>query len=337
MRTPLQVLALGHHDLRDVGGRRVVRVAARDDPVEERAVAHGLRRRPDLVERRRERDDPVARHGAVRRTQPDDPAERRRLLDRAAGVGAERPRCEPARDRRRRAAARASGHARRVPRVPRRPECRVLRRGAHRELVGVRLAERDEPRVLAPLRDGRVVDGDEPLQDLRARCRLDPLRPDHVLERDRHALAVRLVDEREVAVQLAVARVDRGAVRVPELARRRPPALEQAHGLLGGQAQRVDHASRTSVVGGTRKKPPSRSGAFANTSSCGQRRARLVVAPDVHEVERVRGRRHVGEVELGDLRDGVQDRRQLLPELLDLLLGQVEVRELRDVQDLLSA
>ena len=57
---------------------------------------------------------------------------------------------------------------------------------------------------------------------------------------------------------------------------------------------------------------------------------------DIHELERVRGRRHVGEVELRDLRDGVEDRGQLLAETVDLLLGQVEVRKLRDVQDLFS-
>ena len=50
----------------------------------------------------------------------------------------------------------------------------------------------------------------------------------------------------------------------------------------------------------------------------------------------MRGRRHVGEVELGDLRDRVEDRVELLPEALDLVLAQLEARELRDVQHLLS-
>ena len=54
-----------------------------------------------------------------------------------------------------------------------------------------------------------------------------PLRRDHVLERDRDAVAGRLVDERQVGVELLVARVDRGAVGVPELAAR-PRRVEQA-------------------------------------------------------------------------------------------------------------
>ena len=88
----LQVGALGQHDRlgqADVG--RVARVVAGDDAGQQRDVAHGVRERPDLVERRGEGDDAVARHGAVRRLQPDDAAERRRLADRAARVGAERP------------------------------------------------------------------------------------------------------------------------------------------------------------------------------------------------------------------------------------------------------
>ena len=71
----------------------------------ERASRTVVRERADLVERRRERDQAVARHAAVGRLQADDAAERRRLADRAAGVGAERERRDAGRDRRRRAAA----------------------------------------------------------------------------------------------------------------------------------------------------------------------------------------------------------------------------------------
>ena len=136
-------------------------------------------------------------------------------------------------------------------------------------------------------------------------------------------------------MQLAVARVDRGAVRGPELPRGDLAALEQPDRLLGRESQRVDHGSRTA---------PGRRDAEGVVVALGrvrehvlerQRRPRLVVAPDVHELERVRGRRHVGELELGHLRHGVEDRGELLAEALDLLLGQVEARELRDVQHLL--
>ena len=94
---------------------RVVRVAPGDDRVEERDVAHGLADRADLVEAGGEGDDPEARDGAVRRPQADVAAERGRLLDRAAGVGAEAPRGQAARHGRRRAASRAARHTRRGP------------------------------------------------------------------------------------------------------------------------------------------------------------------------------------------------------------------------------
>ena len=52
---------------------------------------------PGLVEARRERDQPVARAHAVGRLQPADAGQRRRLADRAAGVGAGRRRAPAAR------------------------------------------------------------------------------------------------------------------------------------------------------------------------------------------------------------------------------------------------
>ena len=116
MRTPFRSSRSRKLDVRHVHRRRVVHVAPGDDRVEQRTVAHVLRDRPDLVERRRERDDAEPRDRAVGRAQADVAAERRGLLDRAAGVGAERPRREPARDRGRRAAARAAGDALGVPR-----------------------------------------------------------------------------------------------------------------------------------------------------------------------------------------------------------------------------
>ena len=67
--------------------------------------------RPGVIEARREREDAVERHEPVARLEADDPAARGRDPDRTAGVRAERVLREPRRDRRRRAAARASGHA----------------------------------------------------------------------------------------------------------------------------------------------------------------------------------------------------------------------------------
>ena len=98
---PGERLALGElHGLGQLRRRRVERVSPGDDPVEERDVAHRLRHRPDLVETRGERDDAVARDRPVRRPQPHVPAQRRRLLDRAARVRAEPPGSEPGGHRR---------------------------------------------------------------------------------------------------------------------------------------------------------------------------------------------------------------------------------------------
>src|SRR5262249_35534992 len=78
-----------------------------------------------------------------------------------------------------------------------------------------------------------------------------------------------VVDEREEAVQFLIAGVDRGAVGRAQLAGGNLPALEQALGVFGREAERVDHAA-VSPVGGTRKKSSSRSGAVANTWSSGR-------------------------------------------------------------------
>src|SRR5437588_13078068 len=112
--------------LRQLDRGRVALVAARDDRVEERTVADRACDRADLVEARGEGDDPVAGDGAVRRTEADVAAERRRLLDRAARVGAERPWREAAADGRGRSAPRTAWNPRGIPRVVRRPERGVL-------------------------------------------------------------------------------------------------------------------------------------------------------------------------------------------------------------------
>ena len=108
-----------------------------------RGVGDGGGERTDLVERAREGDEPVTRHEAVGRLDPDHPAERRRLTDRTAGVRAERERHETRRDRGGAPPGGTTGHPVQVPRVVGRPEGGVLRRRAHRELVEVRLADDD--------------------------------------------------------------------------------------------------------------------------------------------------------------------------------------------------
>ena len=115
--TPAQVVRLGQRD----------RLAAAATEVESRgswpAIACSARaasrtvqrERADLIERRRERDQAVARDAAVGRLHADDAAERGGLADRAAGVGAQRQRREPAATAAAEPPLRSAGHARACP------------------------------------------------------------------------------------------------------------------------------------------------------------------------------------------------------------------------------
>jgi hypothetical protein len=50
----------------------------------------------------------------------------------------------------------------------------------------------------------------------------------------------------------------------------------------------------------------------------------------------VRGRRHAVEIELADLLDVLEDVRQLAGDLRDLFVAELQARQARDVQDLLT-
>src|SRR5207248_1725962 len=81
------------------------------------------------------------------------------------------------------------------------------------ELVGVRLAEDAQSVRFAALDDRGVVHGHVALEDARPGGRGDASRPDHVLHRNREPVTAVVVADVEIAVQLGVARVDRGTVR----------------------------------------------------------------------------------------------------------------------------
>ena len=100
------------HDPRDATSV----AAAGDDAEGQRGVFDRRGDRADLIERRRERDQAVARHAPVGRLQADDAAQRRGLPDRSAGVRAERERHQACGDRRRGSAARAAGNPLEIPR-----------------------------------------------------------------------------------------------------------------------------------------------------------------------------------------------------------------------------
>ena len=139
------------------GGGRVLRVVAGHRLQHDRGVAHGLRHRAGLVERRGEGDDAPARAAAVGRLDADDAGEGGRLADRAAGVGAGGAEHEVGGDRGSRAARGAAGGERRgvagaPPRADRRAVDRGLVRAAHGELVHVELADADRAGLPEPAR-----------------------------------------------------------------------------------------------------------------------------------------------------------------------------------------
>jgi len=195
----------------------------------------------------------------------------------------------------------------------------------HRELIGIRLPEQRQVGGLAMRRHRRVEDGHVALEDLRAGSRRHALRRDHVLDRERDATAVGLVLHVQVGVQLAVARVDRSAVGVEQLSAAHLLAREQAHRAprRSTGACRCSCGRHPEVVVITVRR-------VGEDLVAGQRRAKLILAPRVRDLQRVRGRRHVGKIELRHLRDRLEDRRELLLEAPDLVVGQFEAREPRD-------
>ena len=178
---------------RDVGAGAVVRVVARHLLQQQRAVLDRPGQRPGLIERARERDDAKARAAAVGRLHADDAAERSRLADRAAGIGAGGAQAQFRRDRRGRAAGAAARDQRRrgarfSPRINRRSEVAGNVGRAHRKLVQVGLAEQDRARPPQVGRDGRFVRRHEAFQDPRARGRPDAAGAEQILDRERDAL-----------------------------------------------------------------------------------------------------------------------------------------------------
>ncbi len=149
-----QACAVARHRAVERGG--VVRIVAGDHLQQAAASSSAVRPNgPDLIERRGERDHAVARDAAVGRLDADDAAERRRLADRAAGVGAERAGAQ--RRRRRPRPSRPTSRPARASRshgLRTGPYARVLVRRAHGELVHVELAERGPRPPLAGARDG---------------------------------------------------------------------------------------------------------------------------------------------------------------------------------------
>ena len=208
---------------------------------------------PALVERRGERDHPVAADRAVGGLEPDDPAQRRRLADRAAGVGSDRPRRRPAATAAALPPLEPPGTRLAVPRVLDRAEARVLVGRAHGELVLVGLARapgRRPPGGCARWwRCSRAV----ALEDARAGRAGHALHAEQVLDRHRRQRpSGSLLGDPEVGAEVVG-----GCALAPEvedLLARDLARRELARLLRGAGAEQVAHEAPGL---GTRK-PPSR-------------------------------------------------------------------------------
>ena len=275
---------------------------------------------------------------------PDDPAERCRLADRAAGVGAERPRRQAAGDGGRRAARGATRHPVAVPGVANRPVAGVLVRRAHRELVHVGLAEQAGAGFAeAPHRGGRVR-RPVALEDPRAGGGLDPLGAEQVLDRERGAaqgVAAGAARAGLGSPQVGVELVAGGRLGVGvevlvggDLPRLDPP--DRGRGAELDQLSRIGAGLAHACGEGTRKAPSAGSGAFSSARSRGRLGSGVVGSQDVLELDHVGRRLDAVEVERGDRVDVLEDPEQLLGHPLDLVLGELEPREPGDVQDLLA-
>ncbi len=167
---------------------RVARIVAGDDPRQQRAILRGARQRADRVER------PGARHRAVPadprmgRLEPDHAADPGGQPHRAAGVRAERAEHQAGRDRGARAARRAAGDMRRIPRVAAMAPMRVMTARAGGEFRHVEPAERDRAGGREPLEHGRGVGGDQLAENLGAARGCRAAAREHVLVGQRHAV-----------------------------------------------------------------------------------------------------------------------------------------------------
>ena len=137
----------------DRGG--VARVMPGHRLVQQRGVEHRPAERSRRVQARSKGHHPVPGRAAVGGLGADDPADRRGLADRAAGVGADGQRRLVGGHRGRRPAGRAAGDPAQVPRVAAGPEGGVLGGGAHGELVHVGLADDDRAGLPQPPGHGR--------------------------------------------------------------------------------------------------------------------------------------------------------------------------------------
>ena len=147
-------------------------------------------------------------------------------------------------------------------------------------------------------------------------------------------LAAAVLDAPEVGVEL-VAGGGRGvqASKYSPVETRRRRSLAAASATR--QVEQLGSHPRPAARGRGRRRSAG-SGAAAEHHLAGPALARLVGAQDVLQLDDVRGRLDLVEVERGDPVDVLEDPGELAGHPLDLLLGEAEPGQLRDVQYLFS-
>ncbi len=161
---------------------------ARDDAVEQHEIRYDARHRAWRVACMRDRRHARLRITVDRGPQRHDAVQRGRNPDRAAGIRTDPAGREPRGDRASVTAARATGYARLVVRIPDGAESAVIARDAERQLVQVRLAQNDRAGVDERLHNGRVCAGHEVLQAGRAGGIAHSGDVDVVFHDERHAM-----------------------------------------------------------------------------------------------------------------------------------------------------
>ena len=316
----------------------VAGVAADHVAVEQGGVGHVAGERAALVERRGERDHPVARDAAVGRLQPDDPG-----TARPAGGSSRRCRCRsptargppppPPPSRRSSRPARARGPTGSSP--GRSPSSRSTSPSRTRPCWSCRASARPRPARFA--HGGGRVRRPVALEDARAGGARHVLDAEEVLhgERDAGERALAAVRARPRHPQEGAKLLGRRALAVEARTARRRRA-RPARDLLGGLRGR-ERRSRCSRHGlGTRKPSSVASGAFASARSRG-RHGRGSSGRSTFS------RSTTCEVGSTPSRSSspicsmcLEDRRQLAGHLLDLLVGEPQPGEPGDVEDLLA-
>jgi hypothetical protein len=154
---------------------------------QQRAVFRRTSHRAGLIQAGGVGDHAVTRHHAVSRLDAADAAERCRLTDRAAGVGAGGRWCQPRGHCRSRAAGAAARYGVLIPRVFHRAEKRVFVGRAHSEFVHVQLAENHRAGRIELADHVCIVRCDKVVEHLRAAGSAPAVGSENVFVRNRNA------------------------------------------------------------------------------------------------------------------------------------------------------